>query len=124
MLAVARCGAAPADARHELPEPERLHDVVVGADFEEPHAVELVLAGSDDDDRNLGAGADAPTHLPTVEIGEPEIEQHEVGGLRRANGLGAGADPGRSEPFELQALHERYRDRVVILDHEHRSRFS
>jgi hypothetical protein len=111
-----------ANPRDELTEPERLHHVVVGADLQEPDAVELVLARGDDDDRDVAPGADAAADLAAVEIGETEIQQHEVSRFGGVHGLSPAANPGRREPFELEALDEGDADGVVVFDHEHRGR--
>ena len=76
-------GAGPpphgADARDQLPEPERLHDVVVGAELEQEHAIELVAARGEHDDRRVGGSAQCAADVGAVDVGEPEVEQDEVG---------------------------------------------
>ena len=91
-----------ADAREQLPEAERLHDVVVRAELEPDDAVDLVAARGHDDDRHLGARPQPPAHLEPVDVGQAEIEQHDVvvlRGERRRAGRGAATSrPSRSSP--------------------------
>ena len=82
-----RPGDGP-DAGQHLAHAERLGDVVVGAELEAEHAVELVAARGDHDDRHVGRCADRPAHVAPVHVGQAEVEQHHVvavvGGERAA----------------------------------------
>ena len=40
------------DSCHQFPEPERLHDVVVGTELEQHHTIDLLTSRGDDDDRH------------------------------------------------------------------------
>lgn len=70
----------------QLAEAERLHEVVVRAEFEEEHAVELVAASRQHDDRNLRTLANLPAHVFAVEVGESEVEEDEVERRRCVDG--------------------------------------
>ena len=67
-----------ADASDELTEAEGLHDVVVGTELEQEDAVELVAARGEHDDRYFRARPEHSTHVRSVDVGKPEVEQHEV----------------------------------------------
>src|ERR1035437_7809885 len=76
-------GAAAAKNRpqpgFDLPDPERLDDVVVGAPIQGFDHVRIVVAGGDDNDRYL---ADRPKHrqnLQPVNVGKPEVQKHDIG---------------------------------------------
>ena len=71
-----------ADARAELADREGLRDVVVGAELEPDHLVELVVAGRQHDDRHGALGAQALAHLEPVEARQHDVEHDEVDGLR------------------------------------------
>ena len=103
------------DPCEELAEAERLDDVVVCAELQADDPVDLLALGGDDDDRHVGAGAQQPADLGPVDVGEPEVEQHEIGkrgGERRS----AGRDAADVEAFAPESLDEGLRDRVVVLD--------
>ena len=80
--ALGAAGHGP-DAGDQLPEAERLDEVVVGAELEAEDPVDLVAPGRDHDDRHVGVGAQAAAHLVAVDVGQPEVEQHHVGRARR-----------------------------------------
>jgi hypothetical protein len=68
-------GAHPS---HQLAEPERLHHVIVRAQFEAEHAVELLAARGDDDDRDRRTFPDAAAHVVPVHVRQTQVEQHDV----------------------------------------------
>lgn len=106
------------DARGELTGAEGLDDVVVRTELESRHAVDLVVARRDDDDRDRSAGSKRTEHLETVSVGQPEVEQHEVvrlGGRRLLRSPCAR----HVEPLPHEALEEGSPDRVVIFDQQH-----
>ena len=120
-LVVARRGRAAcdrSDARDELAQPERLDEVVVRAELEPDDSVDLFASRRDDDDRDRRARPQLAADLEAVHVGQPEVEQDDVrlvGGERLL--------PGRRahdlEAFAPQALRERDRNRVVVLDEQH-----
>ena len=104
-----------ADAGDQLAQPERLDDVVVGAELEPDDPVGLLAARGDDDDRHVGALAQLPADVEPVGVREPQVEQDEVrlGRLeRRRTGRGA-LD---LEALAAEPLDERLGDCVLVLD--------
>jgi hypothetical protein len=77
-LTVAGAAADGADARDQLAQAERLGDVVVGAQLEAEHAVELLAArcsmmiGIVDERCRSARQTSRPSH-----VGEPEVQQHQ-----------------------------------------------
>ena len=68
------------DARHELAHRERLAQVVVGADLQSEHAIELVFARRDEDDRQrLRARAQPPAQLEAVDPRQADVENRQIG---------------------------------------------
>ncbi len=68
-----------ADARQKLPKTERLGDVVVGAQFQPDHPIDLVASTTGGDDyRNIGARPDVAQQVKPVLLTEPQIEDHEI----------------------------------------------
>ncbi len=59
-----------------------LDDVVVGPEVEEPHDLVLVVAGGGDDHGNLRDGPDHRQGVGAVQVGEPEVEDHDVDAAR------------------------------------------
>ena len=67
-----------ADAAAELADRERLRDVVVGAELEAEHLVELVVARGEHDDRDGALGAQPPADLEAVDSRQHDVEHDEV----------------------------------------------
>jgi hypothetical protein len=68
------------DARHELAGGERLAQVVIGSELETEHAVELLVARGQEDDRQLiGAAAQPPAQLEAVHARHHDVEDGEIG---------------------------------------------
>lgn len=113
----ARSAQDRADPCHELSKAEGLDDVVVGSEFEQDDAVDLLAAGGHDDDRHRAARPEFLTHHPALEIGEAEVEQDEIGWCG-----GERSRAGRGE-LDLEALAsksfgERAGDVRVVLDEQ------
>src|SRR5215210_117460 len=66
------------DARHQLPDGERLGDVVVRPKLEPDDPVYLVVAGGQHDDRHVALRPDPPYDLRAVELGEHDVEHDQV----------------------------------------------
>src|SRR5947207_9113173 len=72
------------DPAHQLAQPERLGQVVVRAELEADHLVDLVVGSGPDEDRRLRAGGAKPAkNLEPVNAGQADIEDDEVGRLVR-----------------------------------------
>jgi hypothetical protein len=120
---VFRAGATEmgADAGEQLGQPKRLRDVVVGAGIEPEHDVDLVAARGQDHDRgHWRLRPEAPTDLHPVEVGQPQIEQHEVrcGCRGELEPLGAGRRPARFVAVGVESLGKALADRGVVFDDE------
>jgi len=72
-----------ADATAELPDREGLRDVVVGAELEAEHLVQLVVASGQHDDRHFALGPQTLADFEPVELREHDVEHDEVDPLRR-----------------------------------------
>ena len=81
------------DPGDQLPEAERLDDVVVGAQLQPDHPVDLGPAGGDHQDRDRGAGAQLLAEVVAVHVGQAQVEEHHLR-RRGGQGLGARAPPG------------------------------
>ena len=65
---------------HELAGRERLGDVIVGTELEAEDPIDLVVAGGEDDDRDLARGPHAAAHLEPVEFtGKSDVDDHHLG---------------------------------------------
>ena len=73
-----------ADPREQLAGAERLAHVVVGARVERRDLVALLAAGREHDDRDVGPLAHAPDDFEAVHVGQPEVDDDDVG-LARAH---------------------------------------
>ena len=68
-----------ADAREQLLGVERLGHVVVGAGVERGDLVLLSVARGEHDHGHVAERPHPPQHFDPVEVGEAEVEQHDVG---------------------------------------------
>src|SRR5262249_60833971 len=66
------------DAAPELPDRERLRDVVVGSELEPDDLVELVVAGGEHDDRHRARRPEPPADLEPVDLRKHQVEHDEV----------------------------------------------
>ena len=112
------------DARAELADRERLRDVVVGAELEPDHLVELVVAGSEHDDRHGALGPQALADLEPIEAREHDVEHDEIDRLgvellERLLAV-AGLDDLVAVAFEREREHRTHR--VLVVDEQDRGR--
>ena len=112
-----------ADAGEQLLGVERLRDVVVGAGVERAHLLRLLVAGGQHDHGHVAERAQAAQHVEPVEVGEAEVEDHDVGAAvggdhdRRLAGRGL-------EHLEVAAAQRRAQrapERGVVFDEEDRA---
>jgi len=103
------------DAGHQLAEPERLHHVIVGAKLQQQHPVDLFAPGRYHDDRHSGTAAQATAHLPSVQIGQPQVQQHQVG-CGCSQGIGTVGHQVHVEALALQAGAQRLTNGGIVLD--------
>ena len=66
------------DARDELGRRERFGHVVVGAELEPEHAVDLAVAGGEEDHGDRRRLPKPAAHLEAVDVGEPDVEHDEA----------------------------------------------
>lgn len=102
---------------HQLAEAEGLDHVVVGAQLEAHHAVDLVAPRRQEDDGHVGQGPHPPAHLVAVDVGQADVEQHDVGN-GGGDGLPAGGDVGHLEALPLETSHQRCGDGLVVFHQE------
>jgi hypothetical protein len=107
-------------AASELADRERLRDVVVGAELEAEHLVELVVASGQHDDRHLALGAQALANLEPVELRQHDVQDDEVDALRRELLQRFHAVPRLQDPITLalQGVGEKLLDGVLVVDEE------
>jgi hypothetical protein len=103
------------DPRQKLADAVWLDDVVVRAELEPHHPVDLLAPRADDDDRHAGALSKPPADLQAVQVGQTEVEQNEVclpsveGSLSRRGAVDL-------ESLPREALEQRLGNRVLVLD--------
>ncbi len=111
------------DPAQELAQPERLGQVVVGAELEADDLVDLVVAGGQHEDRHLGAGrADAPKRLEPIDAGQAHVEHDEVGRLagRDLQALLAGLGDADVVALLLEGVLDPASDGVLVFDDQDR----
>jgi hypothetical protein len=112
-----------ADPQHQLPHAERLGQVVVRADLEADHPVDLLALGGQHEHRDLAGllgGAQPAAHLGSGQVGQHEIEHHQVGARRLRRHLER-LSPGHRQPglvaLPAQVVVERG-DQVPLVVHD------
>src|SRR5690606_4411989 len=82
---------APAQARAHprphLPRRERLGHVVVAAQLQAQHAVDLLAARGEEDHRQVAEGADLPAHVEAADVRQAHVQHQHV-------------DPAGADPFD------------------------
>ncbi len=110
-----------AQAGEQLLALERLDEVVVGARVQALDARVDGVARGEHEDRHVVGRAQPAGDLDAVELGQPEVEDHEVGvvGGRLAQRRLAVAGDAHLVAVQAQRALERLGDLVVVLDDEH-----
>ena len=109
------------DPAHQLAQPERLGQVVVGAQLQADDLVDLVVAGGEHQDRHLGAGgAHAAEDLEPVDPGQADIEHDEVRRLvhGQVEALLARGRDGHLVALLLEGILDAPSDGVLVFDDE------
>ncbi|CBH25967.1 hypothetical protein SRM_03046 [Salinibacter ruber M8] len=107
------------DARQKLVEGKRLGEVVVRPGPEAPHPVLHGVEGGEHQDRQLGAvQAQALAHLQPGQIGETDVQQHEVDAALPGvvEPTPAGLDPAHLVPLFVEPLLHERGDVGLVLD--------
>jgi len=107
--------------RHQLARTERLRDVVVGAQFQAEHPVDLVVVGGDEQHRRpVTAGPQPPTDLGAGHVRQPVVEndRDRAQPPHRGQRAGAGGLDAHPEPVAAQVQPFQVRDHGLVLDHE------
>ena len=114
-----------AHTRNQLAGAERLHYVVVGADLEPNDAVGLLPARAQHDDRDLRAAPQLPADVVARSVGQPDVEQHQLGAelLCQLEAVGSRRGNRAVPPFPGECICQRLRDRGLVLDHQDRGAF-
>ena len=117
-LCTPQCGAGPCE---QFLHPERLGDEIIRAGVERGDLVLLGVPHGEHDHRDLAEGSDPADHLGAVEVGQAQIQQHQVGGPlgRRHNALLAGANRGHVVSVGLKAGAQGTTDLGFVVDDQH-----
>ena len=106
------------DPGQQFLQTERLDQVVVGSLVQRQHAVGFLAACRHDDDGRVAGLAQPPAHLDAVDVGQAEVEQHDIGHRpverRLAGGDAAGFVAGPGQPADQLGS-----DARVIFHHEY-----
>src|SRR5690349_12724129 len=63
---------------HQLARAERLGDIVVATDLQAKDAIDLLVAGTEKEDRNVRGLANLAADLEAVHLGHSDVEDNEV----------------------------------------------
>ncbi len=118
-----RHGAAQhgVDPGHELVEAEGLGHVVVAAGGEAPDLVLGAVAGGEEQHgRPVAPGPQPPAHLRAVDVGQHDVQQHQVvaAPLGQRHGVAPGGGGLHGEALEAKRGAEQVRDVRLVVDHE------
>jgi hypothetical protein len=120
-----RCAAQHGlDARHDLGRRRRLDDVVVGAEGEAAQLVAVLAASAEEDQRHVGALADAPTKVETRSAGKHDIEHDAVDAVAVEGGDRRGGVARRDdhEALDVEEVGEQGDDIWLVLHEQDRRR--
>lgn len=108
------------DPGGEFARTERFADVVVRAQLQPEHPVELGVAGGEDGYRHLRNAADPLEQFQTGTVGQSEIEDDQIVGDRRQFDLGLASQgaPHRLEPLARQREFDDFGDGRFVLDQQ------
>src|SRR3954447_25828373 len=105
------------DPSNQLPEAERFGDVVVRAQLEAEHAVELLASRGQHDDGCCGPSPQLAGYVAPVHVRESEIEQDQFVAVFRKC-AGAGRHVSDSVACRSETLDQCVGDRSVVLDQQ------
>jgi hypothetical protein len=111
--------------RHQLTDAEGFGQVVVGAELQAEHAVELGGLGRRHQDRHVARpGAQALADLQAVQAGQHQVEDHQVVGLRLSLRQASGAVEGEADLATQvgQVQADQLGDVAVVFDDEDAAR--
>ena len=110
----------------ELVTAEGLDDIVVGPGVQRPDGDPVVVAGGNDDDGHAAHGPKHAEHLEPVDIGQAQVEDHEVGPV--VDGLLQSAQPGLRTGHRVASVRkgtdQGRPDAGVVFDNEDRGHAS
>jgi len=111
-----------AHARHKLAHGERLGHIVIGPEFQTKHAVHLLIARGQEEDRERVGAPEFTAQLETAHVGQAYVEDSHV---RRAGGKALQScsriwRPVDAPPLALKGVPHALGDRLFILDQEYR----
>ena len=107
-------------ARHHLGRRGRLDDVVVGAQGQAAQLVVVLAAGAEEQQRHVGALADAPAHVEARRAGQHHVEQDAVDVVAPQRGDRAARVVGGhdAEALDRQEVGEQPDDLGLVLDEQ------
>ena len=110
-----------AHPRQQLFDPERLGDVIIGARVQRLDLVAAAVAAGQHDDRGLGPAAQPLDHLDTVQIGQTQVEDHQIRWVAGGGGkrFGAGGRHVHVEFADPQVYPQRPENLRLVVDDQH-----
>ncbi|RMT89908.1 hypothetical protein ALP39_04871 [Pseudomonas marginalis pv. marginalis] len=108
------------DPRRHFPRAERLDHIVVRADFQPHHPVDLAIARAEEHHRHFGETAQLLAGFKTADVGQADVEDDQVGWALALMGqcLLAEAQPGGGETLALQGEYQRVGYRRFVFDNQ------
>lgn len=79
------------DPRDQFARAEGFCDVIIRTQFQPQNAVDLIVAGGQEQDRHIGTGADATAGFEPVHMRQAHIQNDQIGCLTRGQGQSSGA---------------------------------
>jgi hypothetical protein len=68
-------------SRPQLPDPERLYDVVIGPELEPEDPVDLISASRQDDDTGIGHFLDPASDLESVAVRKAQVDECQISAM-------------------------------------------
>jgi hypothetical protein len=107
------------DAGEEFGEAYRLDEIVVGPEPQSPYDRALVAARGEHHHRQIAHHPQCAQHLQTVDVGQAQIEEQQIGTAVVGQHISAVPDPPGDVTVVVQGLHQRRRHPVVVLGQQY-----
>lgn len=124
-LAVRRAPQDRLDPRADLAWRKRLAHVVVRAQLQPEHTIDLLAARGEEDDGQLARSSDGATDIEAVAVGHADVEDREVGRVLRKRGqrFARQGDVNNLEALAAQCVEQRVGDGGFVFEEEDAGQF-
>ena len=106
------------DAREKFARAKGFCEIVVSTEFESDNAINLISAGCQKENGDLGRTPDFTTDFEAIEIGEADVKNNEIVSRRARHGLRARRDDADTMSRLAEGEFQNIRNSRIVLDNE------